>query len=91
MLKYLVNKPVLEGRICHWLFLFQDFKFKVVFKPGKCNVGMDRVSMIESKEAGPSLDDEIPDAQLFRAEVVPDQLVEITEFLTSCQALMGYT
>jgi hypothetical protein len=39
MLKYLVNKPVLGGRICHWLFLFQEFEFEVVVKPGKYNVG----------------------------------------------------
>jgi hypothetical protein len=27
-LKYLVNKPVLEGRICRWLLLFQEFCLK---------------------------------------------------------------
>jgi hypothetical protein len=35
VLKYLVNKPVLEGRICTWLRLFQEYKFEVVVKPGK--------------------------------------------------------
>jgi hypothetical protein len=24
-LKYLVNKPIFEGRICRWLLLFQEF------------------------------------------------------------------
>jgi hypothetical protein len=33
-LKYLVNKPMLEGRICRWLLLFQDFSFEAIFKPG---------------------------------------------------------
>jgi hypothetical protein len=32
-LKYLVNKPVLEGRICIWLLLFQEFSFEVIIKP----------------------------------------------------------
>jgi hypothetical protein len=29
-LKYLVNKPILEGRICRWLLLFQEFSFEVI-------------------------------------------------------------
>jgi hypothetical protein len=33
-LKYLVNKPVLEGRICRWLLLFQEFSFEVIIKLG---------------------------------------------------------
>jgi hypothetical protein len=36
-LKYLVNKPELGRRICRWLFLFQEFEFKVIVKPGKLN------------------------------------------------------
>jgi hypothetical protein len=38
-LKYLVNKPVLGGRIRRWLLLFQEFDFEVIVKPGKLNVG----------------------------------------------------
>jgi len=33
-LKYLVNNPVLGGRICRWLLLFQDYDFEVIVKPG---------------------------------------------------------
>jgi hypothetical protein len=90
-LKYLVNKPVLGGRICRWLLLFQEFEFEVVVKPRKYNVGPDHLSRIKSGEASQSLDDELPDAQLFHVEAVPDQLVEIVEFITSGQAPMGYT
>lgn len=32
-LKYLVNKRILEGRICKWIFLFQEFTFEVIVKP----------------------------------------------------------
>jgi hypothetical protein len=34
-LKYLVNKPVLEGRICRLLLLFQEFSFEVIIKSGR--------------------------------------------------------
>jgi hypothetical protein len=63
VLKYLVNKPVLGGRICHWFLLFQDFEFEVVVKPGKYNVGPDHLSRIKSGEASLSLDDELLDVQ----------------------------
>jgi hypothetical protein len=36
-LKYFVNKPVLGGRICRWLLLFQEYDFEVVVKPEKLN------------------------------------------------------
>ena len=29
-LQYLVNKPMLGGRICRWLLLFQEFDFEIV-------------------------------------------------------------
>ena len=29
-LKYLVNKPVLGGRICRWLLLFQEYDFEII-------------------------------------------------------------
>jgi len=32
-LKYLVNKPVLGGRICRWFLLFQEYDFEVIVKP----------------------------------------------------------
>jgi hypothetical protein len=36
---------------CRWLFLFQEFDFEVVVKPGKHNVGPDHLSWIETGEA----------------------------------------
>jgi hypothetical protein len=47
-LKYLVNKPVLGGRICRWLLLFQEYDFEVIVKPGKLNVGPYHLSHILS-------------------------------------------
>jgi hypothetical protein len=36
-LKYLVNKPVLGGRICRWILLFQEFDFEVIVKTENMN------------------------------------------------------
>ena len=64
-LKYLVNKPVLGGRICRWLLLFQEYDFEIIVKPGRLNAGLDHLSWIDSKEEPSNLEDNLPDAQLF--------------------------
>jgi hypothetical protein len=56
-LKYLVNKSVLQGRICRWLLLFQEFSFEVIIKAGRCNVGLNHLSRLESGETCRAIDD----------------------------------
>ena len=34
-LKYLVMKPMLGGRICRWLLLFQEYDFEIIVKLGR--------------------------------------------------------
>jgi hypothetical protein len=64
-LKYLVNKPVLGGRICRWLLLFQEFNFEVIVKPGKLNPRPDHLSRVTNGEEPMTLEDNFLDAQLF--------------------------
>jgi hypothetical protein len=61
-LKYLVNKPVLGGRICRWLLLFQEFDFKVKIKLGKLNARPDQLSRVTNGEEPTSLEDNFLDA-----------------------------
>jgi len=89
--KYLVNKIMLRGRICHWFLLFHKFEFEVVFKLGKYNGGPNHLSCIEFGESSWCLNDELPDVKLFHIEAVPDQLDEITKFLILGKAPMEYT
>ena len=49
-LKYLVNKPVLRGRIYRWLLLFREFDFEVIVKPRKLNAGPDHLSRVTNGE-----------------------------------------
>ena len=69
-LKYLVNKPVLGGKIYRWLLLFQEFEFEVIVKPSRLNVGLDHLSHIESGEEPNSLLDNLSDVQLFAINIV---------------------
>jgi hypothetical protein len=64
-LKYLVNKPVLGGRICRWLLLFQELDFEVIVKLGKLNARPDHLSRVTNDEEPTNLGDAFPDAQLF--------------------------
>jgi hypothetical protein len=82
-LKYLVNKPVLEGRICIWPLLFQEFSFEFIIKPGRCNVGSDHLSRLESGENGGAVDYKLPDEDLFRIEAIPEYLEDIAIFLNT--------
>jgi hypothetical protein len=82
-LKYLVNKPMLEGRQCRWLLLFQEFSFEVIIKPGRCNVGHDHLSRIEPGESGGAIDDQVRDVDLFNIEAIPEYLEDIAIFLST--------
>jgi hypothetical protein len=85
-LKYLVNKPVLGGRICRWLLLFQEYDFEVVVKPRKLNAGPDHLSHILSGEDAGNLDDNFLDAQLFAVKMVDDYFSDIMQFLSTGMA-----
>jgi hypothetical protein len=61
-LKYLVNKPVLRGRICRWLLLFQEFDIEVIVKPGKLNAGPGHLSRATNGEEPTNLEDNFLDA-----------------------------
>jgi hypothetical protein len=81
-LKYLVNKLVLEGRICRLFLLFKEFSFEVIIKTKIFNVGPDHLSRLESGESGGPIGDQLPNADLFWIESIPEYLEDITIFLS---------
>ncbi|KAH9303387.1 hypothetical protein KI387_014970, partial [Taxus chinensis] len=88
-LKYLVNKPILQGCICRWVLLFQDFDFTVVVKPRKSNSGLDHLSRISSGEDAHAIEKTMLDAQLYRLQCTPMELEDIFVFLRTSMALEG--
>ena len=61
-LKYILNNPVLWGKTCYWILLFQEFDFEIIVKPGRLNPGPDHLSCIETGEEPTNIDDGLPDA-----------------------------
>ena len=64
-LQYLINKPMLGGRICRWLLWFQEFDFEIVVNLGRLNVGPVHLSCVENGEEPTNFNDGFPNAQLF--------------------------
>jgi hypothetical protein len=82
---------VLEGQICRWLLFFQEFCFEVIIKPGKLNVGLNHLSILESRRSGIVVDDQLPYAYLFKVESIPNYLCNITLFLSMGVNPQGYS
>jgi hypothetical protein len=76
-LKYLVNKPVLGGRICRWLMLFQEYDFEIIVNPGRMNKGPDHLSRLEHREEPTSLEDTLSDAQFLTIRNIDDHFKNI--------------
>lgn len=59
-LKCSVNKPVLQGCICRWLLLFQEYDFEFVVKCERLKAGLDHLSRIEIGLEANSLEEGLP-------------------------------
>jgi hypothetical protein len=91
-LSYLLNKPLLGGRICIWLLLFQESDFKVVVKSGKLNAGLDHLSNIQlPREYVGNIDDNLLDVHLFAVKMVDDYFTDIVRFLSTGMAMLDMT
>ena len=90
-LKYLVKKPILGGKICRWLSLFQEYDFNVVVKPRRLNIGPNHLSRIETEEEPINIEDNLLDAQLFTIIVADDHFIDIIQFMAIGMAPTDYT
>ena len=71
------------------MLLFQEFEFEVIVRPRKLNAGPNHLSRIDTREEPIGVEDDLPNAHLFRIEVVPTKFEEIAQFLENGQAPEG--
>jgi hypothetical protein len=80
MLKYLVKKPLLGGRIYRWLLLFQEYDFEIIVKTTRMNKGLDHMSRLEHGEEPTSLENTLSDAQLLAIRNIDEHFKDIVQF-----------
>jgi hypothetical protein len=83
VLKYIVNKPLLGGRIYIWILLFQEFDFEVIVKLGKLNAGPDHLSRVTNGEEPTNLEENFLDEELFSVQVDDEYFTNISEYLST--------
>ena len=64
VIKYLMNKPITNGRVTLWLLLLQEFDISIMDGLGKTNVVVDFLSIIINNEEPQSVDDAFSDENL---------------------------
>jgi len=63
----------------------------VILKPGRLNAGLNHRPMIKIGEELSSLEEGLPDAQLFAVHTADDHFTNIIQFLTMGTTLEGYS
>eukprot|EP00253_Pinus_taeda_P001736 PITA_01736 len=71
--------------------VFEEYDFEVIVKPGRLNVGPNHLSRIETCEEPSSLEERLPDAQLFVVGIANAHFADIFHFLTMGMAPERYT
>ena len=82
-IKYLMNKPITNGRITRWLLLLQEFNITIQDRPGKKNQVADFLFYIHSPHDPNPVVDNFPDAHLFAITVKTPWFADIANYLSS--------
>ena len=81
-LLYLVNKPCNTGKIVRWFLILLKFNFTVVVKQGKTHLRLDHLIQMIHGEKPTRIDNHLPNAYLFKLEMVPKWSKNIVSLLT---------
>lgn len=80
---YLVNKPIIQGRVSRWLLLLQKITFTIVVWPRKSHVITDQLSRIRSGEPAEGVNEDFLDAHLFQIAILPTWYEKIGQYLST--------
>ena len=81
-LLYLVNKPCNIGRIVRWFLILLEFDFTLVVKQGKTHLRANHLRKMVHVKKPNRIDKDLPNAYLFKQEMVPKWLENIVSLLT---------
>eukprot|EP00253_Pinus_taeda_P028167 PITA_28167 len=82
-IRYLMEKPVTNGRVTRWLLLLQEFNITVLDKPGKQNTVVDFLSRIQNTKEDSLVEDKFPDEYLFAVTTKTPWYADIANYLVT--------
>jgi hypothetical protein len=82
-IKYLMNKPITNGRVTRWFLLLQEYDITILNKLGKDNVVVDFLSRLTSNENEPPVEDYFPDEHLFAVSTNSPWFTDIANYLVA--------
>lgn len=74
-LKYLLNKPILGGKNCLCLLLFQEYNFGVVLKPERLNVRPNHFSRLETRATVSKITFPMPSCSQSRLQMITSHIL----------------
>ena len=82
-IRYLMNKPVTNGRITRWSLLLQEFDITVLDRPGKENQVADFLSRLNHAGEDVPVNDDFPDENLFSISVKTPWFADMANYLAT--------
>jgi hypothetical protein len=82
-IRYLMNKPITNGRVTRWLLLLQEFNITILDRPGKENVVADFLSRIHNEGELIHFNDNFPDEHLFAISTKSPWFADIANYLAT--------
>lgn len=80
-IRYLVNKPVIPGRITRWLLLLQEFDITIIGQLGKDDIVSNFMSRLNDDNEGEPVEDRFLDENLFVISTNAPWYVDIANYL----------
>jgi hypothetical protein len=72
VIKYLVNKAEISGRLARWVLLLEEFDYTVEYKSGRIHLQADHLSRLSNKMGENPVDDWLVDDTLFVVTSTPE-------------------
>jgi hypothetical protein len=82
-IRFLMNKPISNGRVTRWLLLLQEFNITVLDRPGKDNVVVDFLSRIKNEDDDIPVDDSFPNENIFSLYVNTPLFADMENYLAT--------
>eukprot|EP00253_Pinus_taeda_P034739 PITA_34739 len=82
-IRYLMNKPITNGRVTRWLLILQEFNINVLDRPGKQNTVADFLSRIQNIKEDSPVEDKFLDEYLFVVTTQTPWFADVANYLVT--------